>query len=89
MSSRRKGNVRTQCPGEPEILGYVERVGPEDAISIGNRTVGISVNARKDGFTEAVLDIREFSKNTNIAVKVELSELVAAISMASVNRSTE
>lgn len=72
-------------PAEPEIITDVRTIDEEGNEKTRNDLVcGVSVKTEGNSTKTAIvsLDVRGWAKNTNLMLKFELSELVSAISQA-------
>lgn len=72
----------------PEVIARIRTVNPDvDDIDVRDKVVAFDVVLHGPGQTPILqLDIREFGKNRNLIVEIELSEAVLAISHATVNK---
>lgn len=79
--------MNTKHKSCPEVIGYLRKIDTDgNEIPIGDKVVGIQVNQDKSTPAGIVqIDIREFTRNANLIIEIELPELVAAISCASLN----
>lgn len=71
----------------PELIATVREVTSEgEDLPIGDRVTGIHVRVKgKNKPAVAQLDVRDFRKRSSIVVEIELSELMAALSLATLN----
>ena len=71
----------------PELIANVREVTSEgDGMTIGDRVTGIQVRVEgKDMPAVAQIDVRDFRKRSSLVVEIELSELMAALSLATLN----
>ena len=69
----------------PELIGRIELLNAEcETNYLGNRVVGIQV-IKKGSEPVAQLDVRSFKGGNNLIVEIELGELVAALSQATLH----
>lgn len=67
----------------PEVIGTVVQLnGDASEISLGDKVVGFGMDAAFKTPT-VIIDIRNFKGDANLMVKIELTELVQAIAIAS------
>ncbi len=75
----------------PELIASVREITSHgDDVDIGDRVTGIRV--RIEGTNKpaiAQLDVRDLRKNINLIIEIELSELVSALSLATLNADKE
>lgn len=71
----------------PELIATIREVTCDGQdLLIGDRVTGIQVRvAGKNKPAVVQLDVREFRKQSSIVVEIELSELMSALSMATLN----
>ncbi len=71
----------------PEIISTIREVTPEgDDLPMGDRVTGIQVRVEgKNKPAVAQLDLRDFKKRSSLVVEIELAELMAALSLATLN----
>ena len=73
----------------PEVIGSVRKVTEAgDDICLGDRVVGIQVMKKESGAALVQLDVRQFGKNVNLIVEIELPEIVTALSVATLHAET-
>ena len=79
MNSKYKSN--------PEVIGTLKSINEDgDDTHLGDKVVGIQVQQNRqnrDGLVQ--FDVRGFKGSTNLILEIELSELVAALSLATMN----
>lgn len=76
-------------PANPELISSVKEVnGDGDDKIYPDLVTGISIQMG-NGVGIAQLDLKGFKRNTNLIIEIELAELVAAISSASLNADKE
>jgi hypothetical protein len=77
--------MNTKFPQTPEVIADVRTIdGNGNQGYLGDKVVGVQVNVTRSKTGVVQLDIRDF-RNGNLVVEIELYELVAAISMATLN----
>jgi len=72
----------------PEVIATITVTKNGDDDMLGDFVCGVSVK-NFNGSAVATIDIREFRKAGNLACEIELSELVAALSLATLNSSKD
>lgn len=79
--------MNTRSYARPEIIFNVNMVGHDgNDIVIGDRVAGISVERIHKGANGIVeIDIHNFRENENLVITVALSELLSAITFATLN----
>ena len=79
--------MNTKHKSTPELVATCRTVNTDGNDNyIGDKLVGIQIEPRKAGETAVVqIDIRDFRAKTNLVVEIELAELVAAISQATLH----
>ena len=79
-------------PSTPELIGAVEEIDKNGDINpIGDKIVGISVYREKNNLDGRVdIDVREMKKShSNLVIRLQLPELMAALSCATLNAERE
>lgn len=71
----------------PEVISTLREITSEgDDCPIGDRVTGIQVRVEgKNKPAQVQLDIRNFKKRSSLVVEIELTELVAALSLSTLN----
>ena len=71
----------------PELISTIREVTSDgDDLPMGDRVTGIQVRVEgKNKPAVAQLDVRDFNKRRSLIVEIELSELMAALSLATLN----
>jgi hypothetical protein len=71
----------------PELISTIREVTPEgDDVPMGDRVTGIQVRVEgKNKPAIAQMDIRDYKKRSSLVIEIELSELMAALSVATLN----
>lgn len=79
--------MNTRYKDCPEIISTLREINSEgDDLGVGDRVMGVQVRIEgKEKPAIVQLDVRNFKKQNNLILEVELSELVAAISVATLN----
>lgn len=77
-------NIRHEMP---EMIGTLRMVNSDgDEACLGDKIIGIQVS--QDTISSPGLvqfDVRDFKRNTNLLLEIELQELVAALARATLN----
>jgi hypothetical protein len=80
--------MNTRFESEPEVIGTVQTISNRGREAYyGDKIVGISVD-RSEGQGLVTIDLRQLGATKpvdNLMIKIELPELVAAISQATLN----
>jgi hypothetical protein len=71
------------CPELIATLREVTSVGDDNPI--GDRVTGIQVRVEKQRAPIVQLDVRDYRKRNSLVIEIELSELTAALSLATLN----
>lgn len=71
----------------PEVISTVREITDKgNDLPIGDKVTGIQVRIEgKNKPAVAQLDVRDFKKQSSLVVEIELSELMAALSLATLN----
>jgi hypothetical protein len=79
--------MNTKYKNTPEIIASLRKITPAgDDIGLGDRVAGIQVVKTTNNPTGTVqIDVRDLQRNQNLIVEFELPELVAALSLATLN----
>ena len=83
--------MNTKYSGSPELIARVRlnNLDGEDVYA-ESRITGIQVMQYKQSLAGIVqIDVRDFKKGTNLIVEMELPELMAALSVATLNAERE
>lgn len=82
-------NMNQRYNENPEIIASLGKAsGDGEDYNTSDRVCGISVT-QSSGVNVVQIDIRDFSKKTNLIVEIELLELVQAIALAAANSKPE
>jgi hypothetical protein len=79
--------MNTKYKSNPELIAQLRTVDPDGADShIGDRVAGIQVQQDKNNVAGLVqIDVHDFKRNENLVIEIELPELMAALSLATLN----
>ena len=80
-------DMNTKYKNNPELIAQLRTVNQdgEDA-PIGDKVTSIQVIQNKQNSAGLVqIDVRDFKRNTNLIIEIELPELSAAVAMATLN----
>jgi hypothetical protein len=79
--------MNSNYKSNPEIIATVRAITKEgDDTHKGDFVAGIQVMSKEEGRQAIVqIDLRNYSKQANLIIEVELHELVSALSMATLN----
>lgn len=83
--------MKTKYRTIPEVIAEVRTITGEEDEFVGDKVTGIQVRVDEDSAPTVQIDVRDFNskKSQNIILEIELSELVAAISVATLNAEKE
>lgn len=83
--------MNTKYKTRPELISRVRTVTENgDDKPIGDKVTGIQIQCDKQNPNGLVqIDVREFKGSDNLIVEIELPELIAALSMATLNAERE
>jgi hypothetical protein len=79
-------------PGNPEIIADIQSIDTEgEAESYGDKIIGISVEIGKNinQTGEVTFDVRDFYKKEALTIRVQLADLLLAISSATLHANRE
>lgn len=79
--------MNSKYEGQPELISQLRTVNKDGEDNpLGDKVTSIQILQDKQNRNGLVqLDVRDFKKGVNLIVEIELPELVAAISMATLN----
>jgi hypothetical protein len=80
--------MNSRFSNAPEVIGTVSEIIGDDEKTYGDKVIGVSVRV-VNGVAVAKLDVRELKRSHWIEIEIELSELVAAVSLATLNAEKE
>lgn len=80
-------NVRFD--GTPEVIATVSTMRDGTQNLFKDRVLGVSVSRNRQGVGVVELDVRGFQRDINLILTVELSEIMAALAHATLNRTVE
>lgn len=79
--------MNAKYPNNPELIATLRAIdGNGDEDYLGDKLIGVQVQQDKRNRNGLVqIDVRDFKRGTNLIIEIELPELAAALSLATLN----
>jgi len=85
--------MNTKYEATPEVIATVRTIGEDKDYSIGDVVAGVSIQSENGKAVAQIdlrnLDLRQSKDADHLIIEIELSEIIAAISFATLNADRE